>query len=287
LTLDLELLTVVTPHTPSHAVSQHFNQRLIGVFSSIMPEHVEEFLKALTANRVGDVSYFAYQNEQNLLFEKGLTTSQLSLPTSISAAKPNTAATYFANQDEKRYIYFLGAGDVIQEAWYDADKGEWTATNLGDSGIITHGHSKLATSKAFGPDDNLVLFFQDSSGSLKETAFDKLGRPGQPRDITTASPAIGTNLWALKTMEGSVRLFYVGKDSAIHQSVYQNEEWADSRIENTEDISPTSRIVADIWQQSFVLYFQTTVGGVVSVTEGERTNVVTHDPQCSQCCIIQ
>jgi hypothetical protein len=97
---------------------------------------------------------------------------------------------------------------------------------LADSNIVTHRDSKLAASKAFGPNDNLVLYFQDSSGSLKEIAFDELGRPGQPRDITTASPAIGTNLWALKTIEGSVRLFYIGKDSAVHQSVYQNGEWA-------------------------------------------------------------
>jgi hypothetical protein len=45
------------------------------LYSYIIPEHVEEFLKALTANRVGNNSYFAYQNEQNLVFEKGLTTS--------------------------------------------------------------------------------------------------------------------------------------------------------------------------------------------------------------------
>ncbi|KAI1345483.1 hypothetical protein F5Y01DRAFT_309027 [Xylaria sp. FL0043] len=190
-----------------------------------MPKHIEEFLKAVAANRVGNVCYFAYQNEQNVLFEKGLTDSQLSQPASISAAKPNTAASYFADQDEKRYIYFLGAGDEIQGAWYDADKGEWTATDLSDSNIVTDGDSKLATSKGFGPEENLVLYFQDRSGSLKEIAFDKLGRPSQARDIAAASPAIGTNLWALKTLEGSVRLFYIGKDSAIHQSVYQNGEW--------------------------------------------------------------
>ena len=115
---------------------------------------------------------------------------------------------------------------MIQEAWYDADKGEWTATNLGDSNIVTHRDSKLATSKAFGPDDNLALYFQDSSGSLKEIVFDNLGHPSESRDIATASPAIGTNLWALKTLEGSVRLFYIGKDSTVHQSVFQNGQWS-------------------------------------------------------------
>ncbi|KAH7320694.1 hypothetical protein B0I35DRAFT_198813 [Stachybotrys elegans] len=191
-----------------------------------MPEHVEEFLKALTANRVGNACYFAYQDEQNLVFEKSLTDGLLSPPTSISAARPNTAATYFADRDEKRYAYFLGPGDVLQGAYYNAGNDKWDVTDLGDSNIVTHGDSKLAASKASGPNEDLALYFQDTSGSLKEIVFDGLGRPGQPRGIPPASPAVGTNLWALKTLEGFVRLFYIGKDSAIHQSVYGDGEWS-------------------------------------------------------------
>ena len=72
-----------------------------------MPEHVEKFLKALTANRVGSVYYFAYQNEQAHLFERSLANSLESLPVNIGAAKPSTAATYFAGQDEKVLLLLI------------------------------------------------------------------------------------------------------------------------------------------------------------------------------------
>ncbi|KAK0702804.1 hypothetical protein B0H67DRAFT_558415 [Lasiosphaeris hirsuta] len=184
-------------------------------------------------------------------------------------------------KNEKRHIYFLETEDVIQGGCFYVGKSEWIATNLGDSNIAAHNDSKLAAGKAFGPSGGLVLYFQDVTGCLKEMTLDESGRPGQVSDISTASPAIGTNLVSTGRVAGQVSL------PLCHMfQVRADPPAIDSKVENTEDVAPTSHIVADIRDESFILYFQATAGEVTSVTGWERMRVVQYDYQISCRCTI-
>ncbi|KAK6504692.1 hypothetical protein TWF481_006631 [Arthrobotrys musiformis] len=141
----------------------------------------------------------------------------------------DTPALYLLD-DDKRFIFFVDTENVLRRSRYDADEEEWQAELEGEGDIIIPQGSKL--SGYFTPEGQ-VVFFQNQSGLLqgieiRDSNWELLS------PVPAAEPLEGTRHLVLRTSDGDLYLFYIGRDRYIHYSVLSLEtgEWHDNVLKS-------------------------------------------------------
>lgn len=115
----------------------------------------------------------------------------------------------------QRLVFYVDTQNVLRRSRYDADEEEWQAVELeGGEDVIIPQKSKL--SGCFTPGGQTV-FFQNQSGQLQGIQIrDSTWELSSP---VPAEPLEATRHLVIRSADGNLYLFYIGRDRYIHYLV--------------------------------------------------------------------
>ncbi|KAI3316916.1 hypothetical protein HD806DRAFT_527476 [Xylariaceae sp. AK1471] len=182
----------------------------------------------------GSIYILHFRDSDNALVEKLWVGDQVMKETFVASDAMRAPASYLLTSDgvnPRRVVYFIDTNNTIQCYVHNGKK--WKQTGFSEHcKITTSPNSKLAV--GFGPNKELVLFYQDPSGQLvgmMSFQDDQL----KPVGPLAASALDGTPLY-LSVIDDKTYLFYISKDNHVHYQILDSTtaQWQENALQNTK-----------------------------------------------------
>ncbi|KAL1961717.1 hypothetical protein VTN77DRAFT_1117 [Rasamsonia byssochlamydoides] len=230
----------------------------IGMSSPARPEN------AIFEIADGNVIHYICQSD-NYLTERDFD-GELSPPEPVGSAKKGTAGAHLILQN-KRAIYCLDEGNILQDFEFDEDTAEWTPGQLASFGVEAAPDTKFAT-VAHPEDETIYVFSQGSSGQIQALRGEH-DWWGIVVGLPLTDPLPGASIHAV-SVKGAIRVFYAHRDNSVHELVLlEDGTWRDSQVPLTDSASPKSHIVAWVESDECFLRFADGNGSAWVLKDGE------------------